>query len=233
MPITTARLLQDWDQTFGTLETWGSLRFPAISYSLDSPAVIEDIQFDRVSTGSALVAHAALLHTRCLPKTITSQRDAVTLAGIYERLLQNGHAIYVATRHGSVLGGIVILEHHRKRATVFTLIHRPWSWISAIRRLGVAAFSKQLLNILAVQRAARGLPAHNYIVAVYVDPETRRAGIARQLLGCAVEDARSRRVALAVDTLQSNSSAQVLYRNLGFTERQRTKKSVMLTVGVE
>lgn len=168
-----------------------------------------------------------------MPETITSQRGAVTLAGIYERLLQNGHSIYVATRQGSVLGGIVILEHHRKRATLFTVIHRPWSWMIAIRRLGIAAFSKQLLDVLAVQQAAGSLPAHNYIVAVYVDPGTRRAGIARQLLGRAMEDARSRGVALAVDTLQSNSSAQHLYLNLGFTEQQRTKKSVMFTVGVE
>lgn len=200
---------------------------------MDSPLVLKDIHIDRIPAGSSHVAHAALLHTRCMPETITSQRGTVTLAGIYERLLQNGHSIYVATRQGSVLGGIVILEHHRKRATLFTVIHRPWSWMIAIRRLGIAAFSKQLLDVLAVQQAAGSLPAHNYIVAVYVDPGTRRAGIARQLLGRAMEDARSQRVALAVDTMQSNSSAQHLYLNLGFTEQQRTKKSVMFTVGVE
>ena len=194
--------------------------------------MLEDIHLNRVPAGSSHVAHAALLHTSCMPETITSQRGAATLAGIYERLLRNGHSIYVATRHGSVIGGIVILEHHRNRATLFTIIHRPWSWMIAIRRLGIAAFSKQLLDLLAVQRATRGLPAHNYIVAVYVDPETRRAGVARQLLGRAVDDARSRGVALAVDTLQSNSSAQHLYLNLGFAERQRTKKSVVFTVGV-
>ena len=168
-----------------------------------------------------------------MPETITSQRGAVTLAGIYERLLQNGHSIYVATRHGSVIGGIVILEHHRRRATLFTVIHRPWSWTLAIRRLGIAAFSKQLLDLLAVRQAAGGLPAHNYIVAVYVDPGTRRTGIARQLLERAMGDALSQGVALAVDTLQSNSNAQHLYLNLGFTEQQRTMKSVMFTVGVE
>lgn len=168
-----------------------------------------------------------------MPETITSQRGAVTLAGIYERLLDHGNSIYVATLHGSVVGGVVILEHTRNRAALFTMIHRPWSWMSALRRLGVAAFSKQLLDVIAVQQAASRLPAHDYIIAVYVDPVTRRAGIARELLGHAIENARSRGVALAVDTLRLNSSAQHLYRNLGFREQHRTKKSVMFTVEVE
>jgi ribosomal protein S18 acetylase RimI-like enzyme len=166
-----------------------------------------------------------------MPETITSQRGALTLAGIYRRLLRHGHSIYVATMQGNVVGGIVVMEHQQHRSTLLTLVHRPQSWLGAIRQLGVASFFQQLRDVVAVQRIASKLPAHNYIVAVYVDSATRRAGVARQLLTQAMESARARGVVLAVDTLQANSAAQHLYRSLGFMEYQRTKKSVIFTLG--
>ena len=191
------------------------------------------VSIRRIDVNSLTIAHAARLHTDCMPETITSQRGALTLAGIYRRLLRHGHSIYVATKRENVVGGIVVMEHQQHRSTLFTLVHRPQSWLGAIRQLGVAAFFQQLRDVVAVQRIASNLPAHNYIVAVYVDSATRRAGVARQLLTQATESARARGVVLAVDTLQSNSAAQQLYRSLGFMEYQRTRKSVMFTLAVE
>lgn len=191
----------------------------------------ESIHIERIPPDSTHLVHAARLHTDCMPETITSQRGALTLAGIYRRLLRHGHSIYVATKREIVVGGIVVMEHQQHRSTLFTLVHRPQSWLGAIRQLGVASFFQQLRDVVAVQRIASKLPAHNYIVAVYVDSATRRAGVARQLLTQAMESARARGVVLAVDTLQSNSAAQHLYRSLGFMEHQRTKKSVIFTLG--
>ena len=193
----------------------------------------ESIHVERIAPDSTHLVHAASLHTDCMPETITSQRGALTLAGIYRRLLRHGHSIYVATKREIVVGGIVVMEHQQHRSTLFTLVHRPQSWLGAIRQLGVASFFQQLRDVVAVQRIASKLPAHNYIVAVYVDSATRRAGVARQLLTQAMESARARGVVLAVDTLQANSAAQHLYRSLGFMEHQRTKKSVIFTLGVE
>ena len=191
----------------------------------------ESIHIERIPPDSTHLVHAARLHADCMPETITSQRGALTLAGIYRRLLRHGHSIYVATKRENVVGGIVVMEHQQHRSTLFTLVHRPQSWLGAIRQLGVASFFQQLRDVVAVQRIASKLPAHNYIVAVYVDSATRRAGVARQLLTQAMESARARGVVLAVDTLQSNSAAQHLYRSLGFMEYQRTKKSVIFTLG--
>ncbi len=193
----------------------------------------ESIHVERIAPDSTHLVHAARLHADCMPETITSQRGALTLAGIYRRLLRHGHSIYVATKRENVVGGIVVMEHQQHRSTLFTLVHRPQSWLGAIRQLGVASFFQQLRDVVAVQRIASKLPAHNYIVAVYVDSATRRAGVARQLLTQAMESARARGVVLAVDTLQSNSAAQHLYRSLGFMEYQRTKKSVIFTLGVK
>jgi len=193
--------------------------------------VTESIHIERIPPDSTHLVHAASLHTDCMPETITSQRGALTLAGIYRRLLRHGHSIYVATKRENVVGGIVVMEHQQHRSTLFTLVHRPQSWLGAVRQLGVASFFQQLRDVVAVQRIASKLPAHNYIVAVYVDSATRRAGVARQLLTQAMESARARGVVLAVDTLQSNSAAQHLYRSLGFMEYQRTKKSVIFTLG--
>jgi ribosomal protein S18 acetylase RimI-like enzyme len=195
--------------------------------------VTESIHIERIPPDSTHLVHAASLHADCMPETITSQRGALTLAGIYRRLLRHGHSIYVATKRENVVGGIVVMEHQQHRSTLLTLVHRPQSWLGAIRQLGVASFFQQLRDVVAVQRIASKLPAHNYIVAVYVDSATRRAGVARQLLTQAMESARARGVVLAVDTLQSNSAAQHLYRSLGFMEYQRTKKSVIFTLGVE
>lgn len=191
----------------------------------------ESIHIERIPPDSTHLVHAASLHTDCMPETITSQRGALTLAGIYRRLLRHGHSIYVATKRENVVGGIVVMEHQQHRSTLLTLVHRPQSWLGAIRQLGVASFFQQLRDVVAVQRIASKLPAHNYIVAVYVDSATRRAGVARQLLTQAMESARARGVVLAVDTLQANSAAQHLYRSLGFMEYQRTKKSVIFTLG--
>ena len=193
----------------------------------------ESIHVERIAPDSTHLVHAARLHADCMPETITSQRGALTLAGIYRRLLRHGHSIYVATKRENVVGGIVVMEHQQHRSTLLTLVHRPQSWLGAIRQLGVASFFQQLRDVVAVQRIASKLPAHNYIVAVYVDSATRRAGVARQLLTQAMESARARGVVLAVDTLQSNSAAQQLYRSLGFMEYQRTRKSVMFTLAVE
>jgi len=195
--------------------------------------VTESIHVERIAPDSTHLVHAARLHTDCMPETITSQRGALTLAGIYRRLLRHGHSIYVATKRENVVGGIVVMEHQQHRSTLFTLVHRPQSWLGAIRQLGVASFFQQLHDVVAVQRIASNLPAHNYIVAVYVDSATRRAGVARQLLTQAMESAQARGVVLAVDTLQSNSAARQLYRSLGFMEYQRTRKSVMFTLAVE
>lgn len=190
------------------------------------------VQIKKLVSSPSAISAMVLLHLRCLPHTLNSQRGSETLVGIYRHLVHEGHSIYAVTKNKTIVAGAVVLVHHKKQSTVFALTHRPWSWLSALRSLGVTAFSGQLIDLLAVRCAKMRLPAHNYIVAVYVDPVHRRTGIARQLIRHVMDDAKDHEVALAVDTMKSNPSAQQFYRVLGFTEQRRTKRSVIFAVGV-
>lgn len=168
-----------------------------------------------------------------MPDTLTSRRGIKTIAGIYRHLVREGHSIYVATSHQRVVGGVVVVEQQKKSLAFFSLVYRPTSWIATARGLGASDFSRQLLDLVAVKRRTRNLSAHHYIVAVYVDPTSRRSGVARHLLTHAIARARERRVTLTVDTLLANTPAQQLYLDLGFISYAKTALSVIFTLDPE
>ena len=111
--------------------------------------------------------------------------------------------------------------------------YRPWSWIIALRRLGVRNAFTQLLDLSVLQRASQQLAPHDYIVALYVAGSSRRVGVASKLVQQAISDAKIRGVGLAVDTTLTNDSAKNFYKSLGFVESIQTKFSVQFILGME
>jgi ribosomal protein S18 acetylase RimI-like enzyme len=173
---------------------------------------------------------AATLHTLCLPGTITSRRGAATIAGIYTKLVGNGHTIHLAINQDRVVGGIVVMSFSQRASRLFMLIHRPWSWWSALQSLGVFTFMRQILDIAKLQRFSKTLPPHDYIIAVYVDESFRGSGLGRQLVQRAIDTAYAAHVGLAVDTYRNNEIAQRLYQQLGFNKYKQTALSTLFTL---
>lgn len=84
-----------------------------------------------------------------------------------------------------------------------------------------AFINNQLVGIAGLQREAQRKLAHKaFVWGVYVAPESRRQGVAEQLLRAAVEHARRefsvRQINLGVNT--RNAPAIALYKRLGFVE---------------
>jgi ribosomal protein S18 acetylase RimI-like enzyme len=183
-----------------------------------------------LNKNSSHVVAAANLHTRCLPGTITSQRGSATLTGIYRKLLHQDHSIIVAVSGEQIVGGIVVLRASRPSPRWFILLYRPWSWWLAMYRLGLTSFSRQLVDVITLQRSTDSLQPHDYIIAVYVDEDFRGLGIGRDLVRSAIENSQMRHVGLMVDTNSDNSVALSLYRQLGFRDCRQTKLSTMFTL---
>jgi ribosomal protein S18 acetylase RimI-like enzyme len=192
---------------------------------MTAPYTIEQARRD-----SPHLVAAATLHTLCLPGTITSKRGATTIAGIYTKLVGNGHTIHLAINQDRVVGGIVVMRFSQHASRLFMLFYRPWSWWSALRSLGVSNFTRQILDIAKLQQFSKTLPPHNYIVAVYVDESSRGAGLGQRLVQCAMDAAQAEGVGLAVDTYRNNEIAQRLYQQLGFSEYKQTKLSTLFTL---
>lgn len=189
----------------------------------------ENIAFIRLDPGSPHLRDLAMLHIRALSDTLTSRRGVDTLVGIYQHLLARGHAIYVALHNSRPVGGLVVIEHDKASATLGAALHRPWSWITALRRSGPSDFFGQVEDLLAVRRASKHLPTHNYIIALYVSDDLRRSGVAASLVQMAKEEALRGGSILGVDTLQSNQPARSFYRSQGFVEGRHTRRSVVAT----
>lgn len=184
---------------------------------------------ERVESSSHLVDAAAELHVECLRDTLTSNRGVATVAGIYRRLLREGHALHLALDGEIVIGGVMVMLHGRRRASLFAAAHRPWSWLVVLARLGVRESLAQLADVVRVMRRTRALPPHDYIVAVYVDERARRLGVARGLLAAVSADSMRREVGVGVDTLQNNDAARRLYLSIGFREDAATSRSQMFS----
>lgn len=185
---------------------------------------------ERARRNSPHLVAAATLHTLCLPGTITSKRGAGAVAGIYAKLLDDEHSIQLAISQDRVVGGIVVTRSSQHISQRFILLHRPLSWWSALRSLGIASFGLQILDIAQLQRLSKALPPHDYIVAVYVDESFRGIGLGRQLVQRAIDAAGADHVGLAVDTYRTNQIAQQLYRQLEFSEYKQTRLSTLLTL---
>jgi ribosomal protein S18 acetylase RimI-like enzyme len=178
---------------------------------------------------------AAELHVKCLPGTLTSQRGAKTTAGIYRYLVRHGHAAYLArdsSASNELAGGLIVMRHACKQSKLFLVAYRPWSWLIALRALGIRKALAQSQDLARLQNATKQLGPHDYIAAVYVAESSRRLGLARQLIEYAIADAKLRDVGIAVDTTLTNESAKNLYQSLGFAEFYRTNVSVQFTLGL-
>lgn len=180
---------------------------------------------------------AAALHVKCLPGTLTSQRGVRTVVGIYRHLVRRGHAAHLAldknkSGDDNMAGGLIVIRHARAQSTGFVLIYRPWSWLVALRAIGVHEVFSQLSDLVRRRNAAKQLDPHDYIAAVYIAETSRRLGLARQLIELAIADAKTRGVGIAVDTTLSNESAKNLYETMGFNEFYRTNVSVLFVKAV-
>lgn len=180
---------------------------------------------------------AAALHVKCLPGTLTSQRGVKAVAGIYRHLVRRGHAAHLAlarnrSANDNMAGGLIVIRHGCARSTSFVLMYRPWSWLVALRAIGIREFLSQLYDLARRRNAAKQLDPHDYIAAVYVAETSRRLGLARQLVELAIADAKTRGVGVVVDTTLSNESAKSLYETMGFDEFFRTNVSVLFVRAV-
>jgi ribosomal protein S18 acetylase RimI-like enzyme len=173
------------------------------------------------------------LHIAALPQTLSSQRGDRALDGIYRRLIRQGHAVYAASVDGHVTGGLVVIKHGVPSRPLALILYRPWSWLCAVRRLGLRDLLGQFVDLISVRLVTRQLSTHDYILALYVSEDVRRMGIARLLVDAARADAVKRGVALAVDTTLTNFVAQAFYADHGFQAFKRTARSVVFTSGLE
>lgn len=188
--------------------------------------------FTQVNADSPFIGAAARLHSQCLPYTISSKRGAKTLEGIYRNLAKQGHLIYLAIANEQVVGGIVVTHHEKNLARPFTVLYRPYSWLTAISGLGIVSFTQQVFDLLHLQRLSRKFTPHDYIVAVYVAESARRTGLGKALVRHAVTHAQVRDVAVVVDTHRDNHSAIHLYSSLGFIAQRKTALSTLFTLGL-
>ena len=156
-----------------------------------------------------------------------------TVEGLYRHLLSLNHDIYAAVQGADVIGGVVVTKAGAPAGTSSLLLHRPLSWILALRRLGPMKFFQQLADLVSLRIRTRHLPPHDYIIALYVSEQSRRLGIATELLRQCAGAAASSHVTLGVDTAIDNLNALSLYRSTGFVEQSRTQISVLLTRNAE
>lgn len=191
------------------------------------------LRFECVESNSPLIDDAARLHVESLTNTLTSSRGSQVVAGIYRRLVREGHSLYLAVDGDSVVGGLMVMLHGKSRAVGFTIAHRPSSWLTTVRKLGLRESLRQVFDLIQVMRETLKLAPHDYIVALYVDLRARRTGVARGLIGRAITDSSNRGVGLGVDTLQDNEAARRFYENCGFREWTLTTRSTIVTLAVD
>ena len=227
-----SRIFENRNDPLGAHQAWHSVCDASNKDSAELAAVTRYFVLVADQNSSYLNA-AARLHEMCLRDTVTSARGQRNIQYSYNHLTHHGHTVYVLTEEETVVGGLVVVASNRRYSPLALLLHRPESWILAIRRLGFSDLFSKLRDLLAVRRQARTLKYHDYIVALFVDEGVRRQGLARQLLERAINDSSARGAGLAVDTALSNVAAQTLYASLGFVGRSRTSSSVILTRSLE
>jgi GNAT superfamily N-acetyltransferase len=132
-----------------------------------------------------------------------SQADVDALAVLYARAYELG---------ANALGDAIEEMESAFDGTWGTL----WPEASPVAWIG----SKPVAVVQTVHRPAmEDAPDCPWLIEVFVDPDYRRAALARSLLvqACTVvADAGEERIGLTVDT--GNDSAVTLYRSLGFVE---------------
>lgn len=181
-----------------------------------------------------LLGDAARLHVESLPGTLTSTRGVEVVTEIYQRMVLDGHSVYIAVgatpRHKpDVLGGLVVIRHDVRTPKTYAVIHRPSSWISTLRTLGFVEVLTQITDMVNLARHSRRLEPHDYVAALFVDINARRFGIAQKMLDYAGRDSVARGTGLVVDTLIGNDAAGRLYESFGFHERATTARSRLFT----
>lgn len=193
----------------------------------------DTFRLQHLSLESDFVPRLAALHVQCLPHTLTANRGVRTVEGLYRHLLSLNHDIYAAVRGADVIGGVVVTKAGVPAGSRFLLLHRPSSWILALRHLGPTKFFQQLADLIALRIRISHWPPHDYIIAIYVSEQSRRLGVATELLRLCTAAADSSHVTLGVDTAIDNVNALRLYRSSGFIEQSRTKTSLLLTRNAE
>jgi len=188
------------------------------------------LRFECVESDSPLIDEAARLHVESLTGTLTSSRGAPVVAGIYRRLVREGHSLYLAVDGDSVVGGLMVMLHDKSRVTAFTIAHRPWSWLTTLGKLGLRESLQQVRDLIQVMREIPKTAPHDYIVALYVDSHFRRTGVASGLISRVIDDSVKRGVGLGVDTLQLNEAARRFYGSHGFREWATTSRSQVFTL---
>jgi len=201
--------------------------------SSPQPSIMSDsVRVQHLSLDSVYLPKLATLHAHCLPSTLTSNRGVKTIEGLYRLLLTHNHAIYAALNGDDVVGGLVVTKAGVQSPTTLLVLHRPWSWLRALGRLGPASFLNQVSDLAALHKQTGRYQPHDYITALYISEQYRRTGVATALLHRCSAEAVSSNVGLGVDTSIRNEPALRLYQSHGFTERFRTRISVMLTQNV-
>ena len=233
MPSSSTRILKDGDHALRPRKAGNSICLAAVSDLSKFPTMSDTFRLQHLSPESDLVPRLAALHLQCLPHTLTSNRGMKTMEGLYRHLLSLNHDIYAAVQGADVIGGVVVTKAGVPAGTSSLLLHRPLSWILALRRLGPMKFFQQLADLVALQIRTRHWPPHDYIIALYVSERSRRLGVATKLLRQCAAAAASSHVTLGVDTAIDNVNALRLYRSNGFIERSRTRTSTLLTRNAE
>jgi ribosomal protein S18 acetylase RimI-like enzyme len=233
VPRATTRILQDRNDTLGTSPTRLTVRDASIAYSLGLLFVTESFRVDLAESGSPFLTSASELHARSLPSTLTSLRGQEVILSLYQYLTLRHHSVYVAVIGNHVVGGLVLLRHDAQYSSVAMFLHHPASWLKARRRIGFKLLVAQLQDLLQIRLNSKSLTTHDYILALYVDEQFRRLGLARSMVMQAASDSRQRNAGLGVDTQLENHSARALYASLGFSEFRRTKRSVILVSEAE
>jgi GNAT superfamily N-acetyltransferase len=98
-----------------------------------------------------------------------------------------------------------------------------WLWLAEKDGQAVAIFLAN--QIVSVERGGLAL----WVEELYVVPEARRTGIARELLARVRDQARSRGVrSIELEVVPTQSAALALYRGLGFQDVHRQRMSLAL-----
>ncbi len=175
---------------------------------------------------SQSLKQATELHVLCLPDSLNSQRGTRALYGIYQHLVKHGHIVYLVVENNRVQGGEVVFRADVRPIRRYALLYRPLSWFRALRLSGPLKFLQQGFDLVRTDAFRKKLPSHDYISALYISPSQRRSGFGSALIQRAINDARCRRVGLAVDTQKLNLIAHQFYSSLGFKKIGETKQSV-------
>lgn len=171
---------------------------------------------------------AAILHRQCLDYTLTSHRGLATVAALYQVVQNSNCKIFLAIDDELIAGVIAIRQLGTKIPNFRLLTRNPWTWLRAGRTLGLRRFIREIKESLLIQRMYAKYDNHDHILSLFVSPQFRNEGIGSALLDLAISSARSRNVAICVDTRVDNASAIRLYQSHEFQIIDFSSESVIL-----